>query len=557
LDRGLTTVYHAGRGTQTCGSKLGIKAGDQSGCGAFDAGQHFRQKLPERNPISVRLRCLAISDCAHTNVTRCFQPILPKVNPGKVLVRLLRRERHKEKGSVREFSRFRVYLVLVVLPVLPSLGWTQNTSPSDAETISLLVQQVKELQQHDRELQERIRLLEANQRAVPVAEPSPPVPAPSASPETQAASPPVPAPPAASPEMHTLRGLQWRGFGELDYKVLNQRAPELGAYGFNPGSAGNFYTGDFDLFLTSRLSDKTSVLSEIDFEESDAQSFKVDLRRLLFKYDANDHLRFSFGRYQTGIGYYNWAFRSASWLQTTADRPLVMEFASNGGLLPTQAVGLSVTGSIPTGNLGLSYIAEYGSSDTVRPDINGDGLQNDENNGNHINVGFFLTPDRIPGLRIGGSIYHDQISDLVSLVSGGGVIGTQGGAGGAPPESARWNQTIVNGHVVYISRGFEFLNEGFLIRHAPIGPGETFNTPAFYSQFSRKLGPIRPFVRYQYMNVSPQNAIYNDVGLRFGPSFGARYDLSEYIAFKAQLDHTARRGLPNLNGLHLQLSGTF
>jgi hypothetical protein len=446
--------------------------------------------------------------------------------------------------------RFRVYLVLVALPVLSSVGWAQNTSPSDAETISLLVQQVKELQRHDRELQERIRLLEVNQKAVPVAEPASPVPTASAPPETQAA------PPDASPEMHTLRGIQWRGFAELDYKVLDQRAPELGTYGFNPGSAGNFYIGDFDLFLSSRLSDKASVLSEIDFEESDAQSFKVDLRRMLFKYDANDHLRFSFGRYQTGIGYYNWAFRSASWLQTTADRPLVMEFASDGGLLPTQAVGVSVTGSIPSGKLGLNYLAEYGSSDTIRPDINGDGLQTDENNGNQINVGFFLTPDRIPGLRIGGSIYHDRISDLVSSVAGGG-IGTQGNGSGASPASVRWNQTIVNGHVVYVSRGFESLNEGFLIRHAPIGPGETFNTPAFYSQLSRKFGPIRPFVRYQYVNASPQNVIYNDVGLRFGPSFGTRYDISDYIAFKAQLDHTVRRGLPNLNGLHLQLSGTF
>jgi hypothetical protein len=33
--------------------------------------------------------------------------------------------------------------------------------------------------------------------------------------------------------------------------------------------------------------------------------------------------------------------------------------------------------------------------------------------------------------------------------------------------------------------------------------------------------------------------------------------MNDYFAFKAQLDHTARRGLPNLNGLHLQLAVTF
>jgi len=353
--------------------------------------------------------------------------------------------------------------------------------------------------------------------------------------------------------MHILGGIHWRGFAEVDYRVLDQRAPETSTYGFVPGSAGNFYTGDFDLFLSSRLSDKTSVLSEIDFEERDAQKFTVDLRRMLLKYDVNDHLRLALGRYQISNGYYNWAFRSASWLQTTADRPLVMEFANEGGLLPTQAVGVSVTGSIPSGKLGLNYVAEYGSSDTIRPDISGTGLLNDQNNSNHINAGLFLRPDAVPGLQIGGSFYHDQISDLVSPANP--AITTIS----VPvyPASARINQTIVNGHVVYLSKGIELLSEGFLIRHALIGTSSVFNTPAFYSQISKKIGPFRPFFRYQYVNASENNSIYDDVGLRYGPSFGARYDVTDSIAFKAQLDHTVRRGLPDLNGLHLQLSGAF
>lgn len=485
----------------------------------------------------------------------------------------------QKEGVVRipRVRRFWAGFVTGVLILSPVLARTQDKPPSQQPTIDNLIRQIRQLQQEDRELQERVRQLEANQKRTPAPAASADATiatvattAPTGSTSTTApASAPTAAPandlPAeaqndrqpAAPEMHDLHGIQWRGFGELDYKVLDQRAPETGTYGFDPGSAGNFYTGDFDLFLNSRLSEKSSALAEIDFEEGNAQTFKVDLQRLLLKYEVNDHLRASFGRYQTNIGYYNWAFRSASWLQTTADRPLVMEFASNGGLLPTQAVGISATGSIPPGALGLNYVAEYGSSDMIRPDINGDGLLNDENNGNHVNFGLFVSPDKIRGLRLGGSIYHDQISDLVSLASGGPVIGTQGQPGNFPSPWARWNQTIVNAHAVYIANGIEFLNEAFMIRHAPIGGGETFRTPAFYSQFSKKIGPVRPFFRYQYVNVSPQNLIYSDVGLRYGPSFGARYDIAEYCAFKAQLDHTTRRGLPDLNGLHLQLSGTF
>lgn len=432
-----------------------------------------------------------------------------------------------------------IHCALLALLLLSISSLAQEANPSDQETIPQLVQQIKQLLQQDHDLQERIKILEAKQpRASPMTETD--AVSPPALPQ-DAEQTPLPQIPYAPPhDWHEIRGIQWRAFGEVDYKVLNQRQPELATYGFVPGSAGNFYTGDFGLFLTSRLTHKASVLSEIIFEEGDAQRYNVDPRRMLLKYDSNDHLKMSFGRYQTSIGYYNWAFRSAAWLQSTADRPLVMEYASNGGLLPTQAIGVSVTGAIPSGKLGLNYIAEYGSSDTVRPDLSGDGVQTDENNGNHVNLGFFLRPDAVLGLQIGASYYHDKISNF------------------AQGASLRYGQSIVNGYVVYVTHGIEFLNEGFLIRDAALHFSDAiFNTPAFYSQFSKQIGHIRPFFRYQYVNASSNNSIYDDVGLRAGPSFGARYDLNDSIALKAQLDQTVRRREPDLNGLHLQLAFAF
>jgi hypothetical protein len=446
----------------------------------------------------------------------------------------------------------RIHWALAALLLVPARGGAQSAGPGagdhDQETLAQLVEQVKQLQAQDHDLLERIRILEAKQaQASPVAAASVPV---TAQPAEEAPPPPAPTLPQ---DWHDVHGIQFRGFGEVGYQVLNQRKPELGTRGFVPGSHGNFYTGDFGLFLTARLTDKTSVLSEIVFKEGDAQSYKVDLRRMLLKYDYNDHLKFSFGRYQTNIGYYNWAFRSAAWLQTTADRPLVMQYASDGGLLPTQAIGVSVTGAIPSGKLGLNYVAEYGSSDTIRPDIDGDGTATDENNGNQTNVGLFVRPDQLRGLQIGASYYHDQISSLdVNAVSG---VPLPPPPGSGP--SARYGQTIVNTYVVYVAHGIEFLNEGFLIRHALIGSSLHFDTSAFYSQFSKRFGRVRPFFRFQYVNANPNSFIYDDVGLRLGPSFGARYDLDDYMAFTVQLDHTVRRGEPDLNGLQLQWAFTF
>ena len=414
--------------------------------------------------------------------------------------------------------------------------WGQSSPPSDQAAIDLLVQQVKALQQETSELREKVKALEAdraNSTSAPTGSSIPPLPDPTA-PEAAAADAP-----SMPTVLHEVHGIQWRGFGEFNYKVLDQRQPELGTYGFVPGSAGDFYIGAFDLLLSSRITDRASVLAEVVFEEGDAQSFSVNLQRMLLKYDYNDNLKMSFGRYHTGIGYYNTAFHSGTWLQTTADRPLIMEFANHGGLLPTQAVGISVTGLIPSGKLGLNYIAEYGSSDTIRPDINGSGNLDDENNGNHINLGFFARPDVFPGLQIGGSFYHDKIGDS------------------SAQQPVRYGQTIVNAHVVYVAHGFEILNEGFLIRHAQENSQIVFKMPAFYSQFSKRFGHIRPFFRYQYVNMNRNETIFDDVGLRYGPSFGARYDFDDNIAFKAQLDHTVRGGEPNLNGLQLQLAFTF
>jgi hypothetical protein len=427
--------------------------------------------------------------------------------------------------------RFAIFALLS----FPASVWAQTATPTDDTSIAQLVQQIKQLQQQDLDLQARIKILEAGQpqtaRATEADTALPPAP-------PQSAEQTPPAPEAASRDWKDLRGMQWRGFGEFNYKVLDQRRPETGTDGFVPGSAGKFYSGDFDLFMSAKVSDKASVLAEIAFGELDQQTFSVDLERFLLQYEFSDHLKMSFGRYQTGISYYNTAFRSAKFLLTTADRPLVLQFADEGGLLPTQAVGVSIIGAVPSGKLGLNYLFEYGSSDTARPDINGSGRVDDENNGNHVNIGFFVRPEVLHGLQIGGSFYHDKISDA------------------NVPSSVRIGQTILNAHVVYVAHGIEFLNEGFLIRHSIEHGRPVFNMPAFYSQFSRRFGHIRLFFRYQYINANP-DSIFQDVALRYGPSFGARYDFSDNIAFKAQLDHTVRKDQPDLNGLQMQVAFTF
>jgi hypothetical protein len=402
--------------------------------------------------------------------------------------------------------------IVAPVMVLAATAFAQEPSPL---TLESLQQQVQDLRQQVKTLQDRLDGATQASAALPAA----------GAPEAVEASP---------EEDH---GIHVRGFGEVNYKALDQRNQELAFGGFVPGSAGNFYSGDFDLLLTSAINSKTNVLSEITFGETDAQRFDVEIERLLLEYDFDDKLRVSAGRYQTAIGYYNTTYNSAGWLQTAADRPIIMEFPDHGGVLPVRAIGASFQGLLPSGKLGLNYVFGYGSSDTIRSHLDGSPGVDDENNGNQVNIGLFARPDWVRGLQVGGSFYHDKISDDRNL-------------------SVRYGQTILNGHVVYLAHGLEILSEGILVRHTQEGGPSVFNMPGFYWQAAEQFGKFQPFFRYQYVNTNPRSALH-DVLLRYGPSFGVRYDFDSNIAFKLQFDHMARKSLPSLNGAQTQIAFTF
>jgi type II secretory pathway pseudopilin PulG len=422
-------------------------------------------------------------------------------------------------------------LLLVACLSLAGFSQTQNASSNSdqQETIRALMQEVNELKA-------RVAALEAKQNQPE----QPPQPQATPQPEEKALAG-APQPGASGPEpLPFIRGIRFQGFGSVTYKASDANPSEQGAsLGFRPGSPGNFAVGDVDLFLTSQLSNRTSVLGEVVFSEQNSGEFETDVERLLLKYNPSDYLKMSFGRFHTATSYYNTVFHHGLWLQTAADRPLVVEFSDHGGLLPSQAIGASVTGRIPSGPLGLNYILEYGSAATIRPQITTpDAPEIDENNGNEITGGLFLKPDFLPGLDVGGSFYHDRINP--------------------DSDNLHIGQSVASAHAVYTTPRFEFLNEAFLIQHKIRETGQTFNTPAFYSLISQQFaGKWRPYFRYQYVNASAASPLFGDVSLRHGPSAGMRYDFNDYVAMKLQFDHTIRRGLASFNDVLAQMAFRF
>ncbi len=450
--------------------------------------------------------------------------------------------------SARRRARGPVLLLLGALlgMVMPVRAQTSDEAPGgqaamDRQTVQALLRRIDQLEA-------RVAQLESARQ------PSAPAPAMASSlaPVTNPApamqsvkTAPLPEPeaeqPAGGSEMERMDVsktlLRIRGFGDINLHGDNQK-----------GDTTSFTLGQLNLFVTSDVSDKFKFLGEIVFEggpdniygktQGQANAFGVDVERLVLQYSYNDYFKLAVGRYHTAIGYYNTAYHHSTWFQTATGRPFLFQFEDRGGILPVHTVGASASGLIPSGGLGLHYVAEIGNGRASRSPLDEEPVQNvvDDQNHKAFNLALFARPEAVRGLQTGFSVYRDVLS---------------------PNFSPRIGETIFAAHAVYIRPKFEWLNEAILIRHAPEGLPYAFQTPGFYTQISKAYGAYRPYFRYQYVNGSSHEPIFSDVGRRQGPSAGIRFDASEFVALKLQYDYTSIRNQQAVSSLALQLGFTF
>jgi hypothetical protein len=296
--------------------------------------------------------------------------------------------------------------------------------------------------------------------------------------------------------------------------------------------------------MTSRISTNVSLLGEILFISTSSNNIQADIERLVMQYRASQYFSFGVGRFHSSIGYYNTAFHQGEWFQTAIGRPFMYQFDDTGGPLPLQDVGISVSGLLPSGKLGLHYVLEAGNGRAHLIGSNPAQNNTDTNNGKSFNVAMFAQPGWIPGLQAGFSIYHDYLTFS---------------------DNINHPELISTVHLVYVNSNYELLNEGMLVRHlgSSTGVPGVFHTPAFYTQLSRRFRSYRPYFRYEYINAADDEPIYGDptdgpvVGRRNGPSFGLRWDFSEHAAGKLQYDRLDIRGQGTGNGISSQFAFTF
>jgi hypothetical protein len=474
-------------------------------------------------------------------------------------------------------TRVSVFLAVLMLAGVPSAGAQAPAPAADAspETTAQLLELIKAQDARLKELEAQVTKLKAAQPATPGETPAVPppaaatapaaaTPAPAAAPAADAAASASAAPApqetpvtqAADVDMggHSMSipggpVIKFRGFFDFNFGVGSIANPLVfPIIDGGCGTCGNpvtiphtsFQAGEFDLFITSKLSQRLSFLAEVVLGPDDTNIFGVDIERYQLTYKANRNFAATIGRFHTSIGYYNTAYHHGVWFSTAEGRPIMYLFEDSGGILPVHMVGVNVTGAVPhSGKLGLHYIAEVGNGLTSNTNnLAIESVQNfvSDRNAKATNIAAYIRPEMVPGLQIGGSWYHDRLY---------------------PTGEAGVTQNIESAYVVYLSPNWEFLNEAVLLTNKQDGIIAPFRSPMSYIQAARKFGIYKPYFRYQYVRDHLGDPLNLLEGTYYGPSVGVRIDFAEYAAFKLQYNHLYQSTRMAGNGLNAQVAFTF
>ena len=270
--------------------------------------------------------------------------------------------------TTAHFRRTALPLLLTALACASAPAQTNVTSSSNVEpdTLKKLLQRVDNQEAEIQALKSQL-----SHENAPAAEPAPAMP-----------------PPPAYPN------LQFHGFGDIDYAADNRKGTMLNGV-TETGVKNSFFLGEYDLFVTSQLSEEFSVLSEVVLSGGTDNDMSLDIERLLLQYHPNSYFNVDFGRFHTALGYYNNTYHHGTWFQTAVGRPSFLQYEDSGGILPIHTVGLSFHGAIPSGKLNLSYFFEIGNGDrfTTVPGQNAVQQVIANTDTKAVNVALIATPD--------------------------------------------------------------------------------------------------------------------------------------------------------------------
>lgn len=169
-----------------------------------------------------------------------------------------------------------------------------------------------------------------------------------------------------------------------------------------------FVFGPLGFQVTAHLSDRLIGRTEFVLEDGG-----VDVERAYLEYRATNWA-FSAGRTHAELGYWNTAFHHGRWLQLTINRPHVLRFEDEGGVLPVHSVGVNLSYGPQRGDSGLELAIGVGNGhgSTI------DQIQNegDNNLAKAVLVRVGAVGIGHPALRFGVNVAIDNIAPENAMV---------------------------------------------------------------------------------------------------------------------------------------------
>lgn len=317
--------------------------------------------------------------------------------------------------------------------------------------------------------------------------------------------------------------LALRGFADVTFSSTDR-----------PGVRDGFGLGQFVLHLSAPLGNKVSFFAETTFTARTGD-FAVEVERVSLKYDVNDRLKISAGRFHTPVNYWNTAFHHGLWLQTTISRP---EMIRGGGVFqPVHLVGILAEGLVSSPTLGLGYNVGVGNGRDSTISRGGDA--GDVNPNRALIAKVYARPASLYGVEFGGSAYRDMI--------------TTGAA-------SRLNERILSAYLALTRETPEIIAEFADVHHTDDATRLEYGSRAFYAQaaYRAEAHPRwKPYYRFETLVADAGDPVFRDIGVTISTA-GIRFELTGYSALKVEYRH--ERHDPDdvrSHGVFMQAAWTF
>jgi hypothetical protein len=120
------------------------------------------------------------------------------------------------------------------------------------------------------------------------------------------------------------------------------------------------------------------------------------------------------------------------------------------------------------------------------------------------------------------------------------------------------DEEIFGGHLIYLSRRFDFYSEYYRVRHRDTDTDLDLTHPAYYAIVVFKPGRFKPYLGYDQMHIRDGDPYYEAGGITALDRrlIGVRWDFHPLAAMKLEYQHDGKPGETSDN-LFIQVSFTF